>query len=258
MPLRIDTSWTDALEKLKPQTIFYCSAERDEAYCQKNPLEALAVNAEVPAALAAASEKYGSRFVYFSTSKVFSGDKGDYTESDPRDPVGHYGASKARGEELLAGRPNTFILRLGTLYGLGPVPARSLLNSLLKSIWAETPLTLIDDEYRSFHSIDWVMEACLKTLEAPSSQAGLYHLPSPPKESHYDFGIKLSTALGIAPDAITPVSGEEFSRHQPPPARRGQDTSLDGKAFEAAFGIQPEVTFHYLKKYSDLLRTGHF
>jgi dTDP-4-dehydrorhamnose reductase len=258
LSLRQDTPWEKLVGVLRPDTIFYCAAERDERLCQTKPLNALAVNAEIPAALAAVLENTPTKLVYFSTSKVFSGDRGDYTEDDPPDPSGHYGHGKVRAEEMLSETGRVFILRLGTLYGLGPVPDRSLLQRLLRDLWSGQPTPLIDDEFRSFQSLDWVAECCERLLEAPLQQAGLYHLPGPAKESHYSFALALGHALRHPCAHLQGLTGAAFSKLLPPHAPRGADTSLNGARFESVFNLRPDSTGKYLDRLAEQLRTGSF
>ncbi len=258
LPLREGTPWGDLLKLLRPDTIFYCAAERDERVCQKDPLRALAVNAEVPSNLARAMEGTRCKLVYFSSSKVFSGDQGEYSEADETHPLGNYGQSKARGEELLGGFESVFTVRLGTLFGLGPVPKRSLFNRLLFDIWNRADLAVIDDELRSFHAMEWVAEAAERLLTADPGQAGLYHLPAPPKLSHYGFCTALGKALGASTSHLEPVSGAAYSAGHPSPVSRGRDTSLSGAIFEATFGISPPSTAKSLKRLVETLKTGSF
>jgi dTDP-4-dehydrorhamnose reductase len=57
-----------------------------------------AVNARFPHRLAELCRAQGSRLVHLSTDCVFSGEKGNYTESDRPDPVDVYGKTKLEGE----------------------------------------------------------------------------------------------------------------------------------------------------------------
>ncbi len=256
-PLRLDTPWADLIERLDPDTVFYCAAERDEKACQEQPLHALELNAEIPQALARNLENTGIRLVYFSTSKVFSGEKGDYVETDPVDGLSHYGRSKSRGEDLLSGFANTFILRLGTLYGLGPVPERSIFNRLLGDVRLGNRTPLIEDEYRSFQAMEWIADVGERLLEAGPSEAGLYHVPSPPKESYFSFGSALAKALGLSPAHLVPVSGASFAGTETA-EERGRDTSLEGAHFQKVFGLKPKTTAKYLEKLAETLKSGAF
>jgi len=56
------------------------------------------VNALFPHRLAQACREHAAHLVHLSTDCVFSGEKGNYTESDRPDPVDLYGQSKLQGE----------------------------------------------------------------------------------------------------------------------------------------------------------------
>ena len=59
---------------------------------------AQAVNARFPHRLAELCRAHGARLVHLSTDCVFSGEKGNYSESDRPDPVDLYGHTKLEGE----------------------------------------------------------------------------------------------------------------------------------------------------------------
>ena len=60
--------------------------------------EMMLINAEFPHRLAQAANQQGVRVIHISTDCVFSGDKGNYVETDTPDPVDLYGKSKLLGE----------------------------------------------------------------------------------------------------------------------------------------------------------------
>lgn len=63
-----------------------------------DPLESIAVNSLFPHRLASSCRLAGARLIHISTDCVFSGKRGDYTETDIPDPVDLYGRSKLLGE----------------------------------------------------------------------------------------------------------------------------------------------------------------
>jgi len=60
--------------------------------------EMMLVNAQFPHELVKVSNSCGARVIHISTDCVFSGEKGDYVETDVPDPVDVYGSSKLAGE----------------------------------------------------------------------------------------------------------------------------------------------------------------
>ena len=60
--------------------------------------EMIEINAQFPHKLSSICDASGSRLIHISTDCVFSGNKGDYVETDTPDPVDIYGSSKLAGE----------------------------------------------------------------------------------------------------------------------------------------------------------------
>lgn len=65
---------------------------------KEHPDNAIFINAYFPHLLKKLSDKVGAKLIHISTDCVFSGKKGNYTESDFRDADDIYGRSKALGE----------------------------------------------------------------------------------------------------------------------------------------------------------------
>ena len=60
--------------------------------------EMIEINARFPHKLLDICAAFGTRLIHISTDCVFSGNKGDYVETDKPDPVDIYGSSKLAGE----------------------------------------------------------------------------------------------------------------------------------------------------------------
>jgi len=109
------------LEALHPAAVLNTSGFTDVAAAERpeNNEAATLLNADVPAALAAACERFAIPFVHVSTDYVFDGAKAaPYREGDPVHPLQHYGATKLEGERAaIANAPRVLILRVSTLYG---------------------------------------------------------------------------------------------------------------------------------------------
>ena len=105
------------------------AAERPE-----NLAEALALNRDVPAALAAAAALAGVPFVHVSTDYVFDGAKrSPYVEDDPVQPIQVYGETKLAGERAVAAaHPAPLIARVSTLFGPGRPQRPAYVDAILK------------------------------------------------------------------------------------------------------------------------------
>jgi dTDP-4-dehydrorhamnose reductase len=83
---------------IRPQVIVNCVGTIKQR--TSNAEEVIAVNALFPHFLQRVCTETGIRLIHFSTDCVFSGRRGQYTESDIPDPIDHYGYTKAMGEIL--------------------------------------------------------------------------------------------------------------------------------------------------------------
>lgn len=67
-------------------------------YMEKEPENAILLNAYFPWKLAGWCERHGTKLIHISTDCVYSGRDGRYTESSPHDALDAYGKTKSLGE----------------------------------------------------------------------------------------------------------------------------------------------------------------
>ena len=87
-----------AIEEIKPDVVLNCIGIIKQLSDSKNYLKSIEINALLPHKLAKICEKSGIRLIHVSTDCVFSGEKGNYLESDPPDARDLYGKTKFLGE----------------------------------------------------------------------------------------------------------------------------------------------------------------
>ncbi|MCC8371357.1 MAG: SDR family oxidoreductase [Rickettsia endosymbiont of Pseudomimeciton antennatum] len=93
---------------IQPDIVVNCIGLIKQLDDANNPIQALSINALLPHRLSVICQATGVRFIHISTDCVFSGSKGNYTESDFADANDLYGRSKFLGEVHY---PNTITLR---------------------------------------------------------------------------------------------------------------------------------------------------
>ncbi len=84
--------------RVKPDVVINCVGLVKQLAAADDPLAAIPINALLPHRLARLCQVAGARLVHMSTDCVFSGKKGNYTESDASDAEDLYGRSKYLGE----------------------------------------------------------------------------------------------------------------------------------------------------------------
>jgi dTDP-4-dehydrorhamnose reductase len=87
-----------ALAAVRPQAVINCVGLVKQRAESDEPLRAIPINALLPHRLAGLAAAVGARFIHISTDCVFSGAKGNYTESDNSDAQDLYGRTKYLGE----------------------------------------------------------------------------------------------------------------------------------------------------------------
>src|SRR6267378_3739933 len=97
------------LNRVRPDVVINAVGVVKQLAVANDPLIVLPVNAMFPHRLARLCDLAGARLIHISTDCVFSGRRGNYTESDVSDAEDLYGKSKYMGE--VQDRPNVITLR---------------------------------------------------------------------------------------------------------------------------------------------------
>jgi dTDP-4-dehydrorhamnose reductase len=99
---------TEIFKQVAPQVVINCIGLIKHAQESQDSQMAMAINTLLPHQLAKLCLQYGARLIHFSTDCVFSGDRGNYRETDPPDAQDLYGRSKLLGE---VDEPNALTIR---------------------------------------------------------------------------------------------------------------------------------------------------
>lgn len=87
-----------AFASARPEVVVNCIGIVKQQAAAKDPLQSIAINSLFPHRLAGLCQATGARLIHISTDCVFSGSKGNYTETDAPDAEDVYGRSKLLGE----------------------------------------------------------------------------------------------------------------------------------------------------------------
>ncbi|HEY3799708.1 MAG TPA: dTDP-4-dehydrorhamnose reductase [Caulobacteraceae bacterium] len=198
------------------------------------------VNAGGPAAFATALAGRDTPLLHVSTDYVFDGEKGGlYVEDDSIGPLGVYGASKAGGEIVLAGRPRTLTLR--TAWVVSPHSA-NFVKTMLRAGAANSTLRVVDDQFGNPTSAADIAQALIALAERMiadrDAPGGLYHFVNAGGASRHAFAQAIF-AMGAARGGPRPEVAAIKTPDYPLPARRPADTRLDTSKLTRTYGIVP-------------------
>jgi dTDP-4-dehydrorhamnose reductase len=102
-----------AFAEVKPDVVINCIGLTKHHKEAEDPLLAIPLNALLPHRMADLCKAVGARLIHISTDCVFSGERGNYTESDVPDAIDIYGKSKHLGE--VVNSPHAITLRTSTI-----------------------------------------------------------------------------------------------------------------------------------------------
>jgi dTDP-4-dehydrorhamnose reductase len=219
---RADLDITDAaavaaaLKAHRPAIVVNCAAWTAVDDAEAHEAEALRLNGDGPANLAAACASLGATLVHISTDYVFAGDASTpYAEDAVTGPRTAYGRTKLAGEqavlETLPGR--SYVVRTAWLYGEhGPSFVRTMIRLARKG----NPVTVVDDQAGQ---PTWTADlaAQIYVLASSNAPAGSYHGTSSGETTWFELAREIfdlhaaSPEGGTGRDLVSPTTSAAYA-----------------------------------------------
>jgi dTDP-4-dehydrorhamnose reductase len=197
----------------RPQLVIHCAALSKSPACQANPALARKINTAATVVLAKLAADIP--FIFFSTDLVFDGQKGNYDESAPVNPLSVYGETKAAAETIVLANPKHIVIRTGLNGGISPTGDRGF-NEIMRRAWqGGEMLRLFTDEFRS--PIPAVVTARAVWELAAQNQPGLYHVAGSERLSRWQMGKLVAARSPQFTFKLEPGSFKEYSGAPRPP-----------------------------------------
>lgn len=166
--------------------VINCAAYTNVDGAEADPETAYRVNAEAVGQLGRLAAPRGIPVVHISTDFVFDGrSHRPYREDDPVGPLGVYGASKLKGEQLLAQSGCACcMVRVQWTYGAA---GNNFIEKILTRARSGGPLKVVDDQIGAPTSTLEVSRTLADLLALPSGlPEGLFHFAAAGYVSRYD------------------------------------------------------------------------
>lgn len=218
--------------------------------CETRQDEAIIVNVEAPARMAACCQRLGRRFIHFSTDYVFDGSKtSTWCEDDPTEPVNHYGKTKREGElAVLAACPSGLVARVSWLFGPDKpshpdqIIAKALEGTALTAIANKTSAPTFTHDL-----CDWITKLIVDHPEV----CGPLHLCNEGTASWQEWGLealKIAEEMGLPlqTKSIEPLKLAESTFFK---AARPPHTTMSTSRLTHLTGIQPRAWQEALRDY---------
>ncbi|MDR3574594.1 MAG: SDR family oxidoreductase [Anaerolineaceae bacterium] len=209
--VQLDLSLPGVLEKLldtsKPDLVIHCAALANLDLCEENPQLAHRLNAAVPGELAEMTARRDIAMLHISTDAVFDGQRGNYSENDPPNPINVYARTKLDGELAVASaNPKALIARVN-FYGWSLFGKRSLAEWFFNDLSAGKQVNGFTDVFFGPLLVNDLADLLLEM--ADKSLCGLYQAVSGAYLSKYEFGRLLARQFGLDESLIKPVSWQD-------------------------------------------------
>ncbi|NUS78264.1 MAG: dTDP-4-dehydrorhamnose reductase [Streptomyces sp.] len=224
-----------ALNTHLPAVVVNCAAWTAVDDAESQEKDALRINGDGPAHLAAACAATGAVLLHVSTDYVFPGDaRTPYAEDAPTGPRSAYGRTKLAGERAVLGIERGYVVRTAWLYGTG---GPNFVRTMIKLEGVKDTLDVVDDQ-RGQPTWSADLAGLLYDLGrgalAGTAPAGVYHGTSSGETTWYGLTREIFRLLGADPDRVRPTTSEAFVRPAPRPAY-----SVLGHDRFAAAGLTP-------------------
>ena len=218
----------------KPDFCINASAYTAVDLAEKEKEKAFAVNADGVGYLAQACAEQKTVLIHISTDYVFDGEINlDYSEDDFTNPIGIYGESKLKGEDLaLEINPKTIILRTSWLYSEFN---KNFVKTMLNLFSQKDELGIVGDQFGQPTNANDLAEVIMEIIEAPEKTFGIFHFSNYPETTWFDFAKKIAE-FSDSSIKLNSLTTEQY----PTPAKRPKRSTMCLDKIEKVYQIEPK------------------
>jgi dTDP-4-dehydrorhamnose reductase len=234
----------------KPDFCINASAFTAVDLAEKEKEKAFAVNADGVAYLAQACKEYNTVFIHVSTDYVFDGETNlCYSEDDFTSPIGVYGESKLKGEELaLDANSKTIILRTSWLYSEFN---KNFVKTMLHLFSQKEELGIVADQFGQPTNANDLADAIMNIIETPQKSYGIFHFSNYPETTWFEFAQKIAE-LSKSSIKLNALTTEQY----PTPAKRPKRSTMCLDKIQEVYKIEPKHWENSLEECLDILHNN--
>ncbi|MEE1953893.1 dTDP-4-dehydrorhamnose reductase [Aeromonas sp. 75A] len=221
-----------------PAVILNAAAYTDVAGAEFSPVQAMRVNGDGVARLAALARQHDALLVHFSTDYVFDGSGySPWRERDAPAPLNAYGKSKWKGEQaIIASGCRYLIIRTSWLHS----PWRTnFIKTMLQLASDRDELQVVSDQVGAPTSAMMLAEVTLMAIDrvlAEPGLMGLYHVAASGAVSWFDYArfiFSKAHELGLIEKVprLKPINSMDYGGVVKRPLNSRLDTQLFSQRF---------------------------
>jgi dTDP-4-dehydrorhamnose reductase len=229
--------------------IINCSAYTAVDKAEDEEEFARSINAAGAGNIATVAQELGAKMIHISTDYVFRGDgTRPYLESDPVDPQGAYGRTKAEGEALVqVNCDKHFIVRTAWLYGKHGL---NFVTTMLRLMKERTSISVISDQRGTPTWAYDLASAIYAIVAANAENYGIYHFTNAGVTTWHEFASEIQRCgreVGILDHdcEVLPITSDKY----PSKVKRPAWSVLSKEKIQKDLGIVPPEWKVSLKAY---------
>jgi dTDP-4-dehydrorhamnose reductase len=160
------------LKEQNPEVVIDLVALTSSVACEQNPSLCKKLNFETAKNIAKACKKLNAKMIFISSSYIFDGEKGNYSEEEQSHPLNQYGKYKVLAEKEVLKLKDSLVLRTTIMYGYnGKDKPHGVFNKILSG----EKISLGDpSQFRNPIFVDDVAMIISSLLD--KKQRGIFHM----------------------------------------------------------------------------------
>jgi len=213
------------LKKFDIKDVIVTSALTDVDKCEIYPDLAYKINAEPFKHITKYLKQVKGRLIQISTDYVFSGEQGNYSEEDFREPTIVYGKSKKEAEDIIMDSGIEYtIIKTSGIFGINKATGKAnFFLWIYNNLKENKEIYLVRDQYYSPTLNSILARATREIYEREIS--GVIHFSSLDKISRLNFGYIVANAFGFDKNLIKETEMKDMKWK----AKRPKDSSLNNE-----------------------------
>lgn len=225
-----------------------CAAYTAVDKAESDKEKAFAVNGAATGNLAALCSEKNILFIHISTDYVFDGTStAPYKEDHPVHPVGVYGASKLKGEELaLQNNPHSIIIRTSWVYSSF---GNNFVKTMLRLMKERESINVVNDQQGCPTYAADLAKAIMDIISGVTIAPGIYNFSNHGNISWYQFAVAIKEISG-SKCIVHPIPTSQY----PTPAKRPAYSVLDTTKIRDTFNVVIPEWKESLQKCMSLLQ----
>ncbi len=191
--------------------IINCAAYTAVDQAEDEPKIAQEINVQGPEILAKSAAKNACKLIHISTDYVFDGNKNTpYTENDIVSPLGVYGSTKYRGEQMLiSSKAEAIVIRTSWLYSSY---GNNFVKTMMRLGKEKENLKVVYDQIGTptyAYDLALAIISIINSGKKLNRKRSIYHFSNHGVASWYDFAFNIMEIANI--DCyISPIESKDF------------------------------------------------